>query len=85
MTKQFMVDAFERVVATYIETFLGLVIASAFVDSGKLNMGAVTAAAVAALPAALSLVKSLIARAVGDEGTAALLPASEDTETNLTR
>lgn len=78
MTTKFWVDAGERVAATYIETFLGLVIASAFVDSGKLNMGAVTAAAVAALPAALSLVKSLIASAVGDPGTAALLPAGEE-------
>lgn len=84
-TKQFWIDAVERVVATYLEVFLGLVIASAFVDSGKLNMGAITAAAVSALPAALALVKSMIAAHIGDGGTAAALPAEKDTETNLTR
>jgi hypothetical protein len=84
-TKQFWIDAAERVVATYLEVFLGLVIASAFVDSGKLNMGAVTAAAVSALPAALALVKSMIASRIGDKETAAALPTEVDTETNLTR
>lgn len=83
MKKTFLPDLVERVVFTYLESFLGLVIASAFVDSGKLNMGAVTAAAVSALPAALSLLKGLIASQIGDTGTAAALPAAQDTEVNL--
>jgi hypothetical protein len=73
MNKKYWVDVVERVVATYVEVFLGLVIGSAFVDSGKLNMGAVTAAGIAALPAALSLIKSLVASRLGDPSSASLV------------
>jgi hypothetical protein len=82
-TKKFWVDAVERVVATYVETFLGLMIGSAFVDSGKLNMGAVTAAAVAALPAALSLIKALVASRLGDPATASLVEAPLEDRSDL--
>jgi hypothetical protein len=79
MNKKFWVDAVERVVATYVEVFLGLIIGSAFVDSGKLNMGAITAAGIAALPAALSLVKALVASRLGDPETASLVDAPLET------
>lgn len=58
----------ERAVATYVQTFLGLVIASP-----GLNIDAVEAALVAAIPAALSVVKSSIAAFVGDKGTASMV------------
>lgn len=82
-TKEFLMDLGERVVATYLQAFIGLLIASGFADDGKLNMGTATAAAVSALPAVLALIKGIIALKVGDEGTAALLPAEVDTESNF--
>lgn len=70
-TRPFVRDLTERAVATYAQTFLGLLIASGVVD-----ISAVKAAAVAAIPAALSVVKSLIAErfAPGTISPASLAP-----------
>lgn len=64
-------DAAERVAATYLQAFFGLLIAGTF----TINIGAVHAAAVAALPAGLSALKAVWATRVGDPSSAALLPA----------
>ncbi len=58
----------ERAIATYIQAAIGLLIASPGLDIGK-----VEACLVAAIPAALSVVKSSIAAFVGDKGTASLV------------
>lgn len=60
-------DMAERAVATYVQAALGLLIASPGLDIGK-----VEACLVAAIPAALSVVKSMIAAFVGTKGTASL-------------
>ena len=55
-TRPFLRDLAERAISTYVQAFLGLLIASGVVD-----VAAIEAAAVAAIPAALSVVKSLLA------------------------
>ena len=54
--RPFLRDLTERAIATYVQTFLGLLIASGLVD-----VTALKAAAVAAIPAGLSVVKSILA------------------------
>ena len=52
----FFRDLAERAIATYVQTFVGLLIAGAVI-----SVDTVQAAAVAAIPAALSVVKSVLA------------------------
>lgn len=54
-------------------TFLGLLLADG-VD--LTSVGTIRAAAIAALPAALSIIKGVLATLVGNHKTAALLPAT---------
>jgi hypothetical protein len=61
----FFRDALERVLATYAQVFLGLLI-----TSGVTDLSAVQAAALAAIPAALSALKAVIAKRFGDPDTA---------------
>ena len=61
----FFRDALERVLATYAQVFLGLLI-----TSGVTDVSAVQAAALAAIPAALSALKAVIAKRFGDPDTA---------------
>ena len=72
MTARFLRDLVERVISTYVQTFLGLLLASGFAVDGVVDLSLVVKAAVAALPAALSLVKGLVARSVGDKESASL-------------
>lgn len=68
-------DLVERVVLTYVETFIGLLIvdsANWTVVGDVLSTG--RSAGVAALPAALSLVKSLLAKLVSNPTSASLAP-----------
>lgn len=58
MTKEWLKDAAERVLATYLEAFCGLLIAS---SAGMMSLSSVRAAALAAIPAALSVLKSIAA------------------------
>ncbi|MGW1000735.1 holin [Streptomyces sp. NPDC002520] len=69
---KFLIDIAERTVATYLEAFLGLLLAGAVVD-----LPAARAAAVAAIPAALAVVKGALSAFVGTPGTAAALPRSD--------
>jgi hypothetical protein len=70
--QKFWLDLTERTIATYAVTFLGLLLADGF---DLTSVSALRAAAVAAIPAGLTVVKSAIASFVGDSGSAALLPA----------
>lgn len=69
-----LVDVVERTVAAYVTTFLGLLLATGF---DLTNMSAVKAAALAALPAALSIIKGVVGAMFGDAGSAAWLPADK--------
>lgn len=73
MTNHFIKDLVERTLATYLEVFLGLVIVDAFSD-GVVDITVIQTAAVAALPAALAVIKAYVARFRGDENSASLDP-----------
>ena len=62
-------DVAERAVATYLEAFFGLLIAS---WATELDASVITTAAIAAVPAALAVLKGAAAGFVGDHGTASL-------------
>lgn len=63
-------DLAERTLATYVQAFVGLLVAG---WSGALDLGTLRAAAVAAIPAALAVVKGGLARLVGDPQSASLV------------
>ncbi|NUS16302.1 MAG: hypothetical protein HOY69_33710 [Streptomyces sp.] len=71
---KFWLDLTERTAATYAVALLGLLLADG-VD--LTSIGALKAAAVAAIPAALTVLKGAIASLIGDSSSAALLPASK--------
>lgn len=73
---RFLYDVAERTMLTYVETFLGLLLASGATD--LVDLSAAKAAAVAALPAALTVVKSAVGTLLGRAGSAAWLPADKD-------
>lgn len=68
---RWLMDMLERTLATYAVTLLGLVTADGF---DLTDVGAAKAAAIAALPAALTVIKSGVAVFVGDPASAAFLP-----------
>lgn len=68
MSRKFLVDLAERVVATYIQSFLGLLLVADAID-----IGAVKAALVAAAPAALAVVKGVLAKRLGDPESASVV------------
>lgn len=68
--RKLIIDLVERTVATYATAFLGLLLADGF---DLTSVGALRAAAVAALPAALTVLKGAIGTLVGDPTSAALL------------
>lgn len=72
MTKRYLRDLAERVGATYLQAFLGLLLASGFGVEGVLDLSTPRKAAIAAIPAALSVLKGLLARSVGDKESASL-------------
>jgi hypothetical protein len=69
--RKFWLDLTERTVATYAVAFLGLLLADGF---DLTSISALRAAAVAALPAGLTVLKGAIGTFVGDPTTAAILP-----------
>ncbi|MBO1414256.1 holin [Streptomyces sp. FH025] len=73
--RKFTIDLAERTVATYAAAFLGLLLANGF---DLTSITALKAAAVAALPAALTVVKGAVATFVGDPKSAALLARSPE-------
>ncbi|MEU5188325.1 holin [Streptomyces klenkii] len=66
-----LLDILERTAAAYVTTFLGLLLADGF---DLTDVSALKAAAIAALPAALSVIKGAIGSRFGDKGSAAWLP-----------
>lgn len=71
--RKFLLDLVERTAATYLETFVGLLLVGGVVD-----LSTAKAAAVAAVPAGLAVVKSALSAFVGRPGTASALPAKAD-------
>ncbi|MER6531144.1 hypothetical protein [Streptomyces sp. NPDC001508] len=69
---KFFTDLAERTIATYLEAFLGLLLASSIVD-----LSTAKAAAVAAIPAGLAVVKGALSSLVGSSSSAAALPGGE--------
>lgn len=66
-----IVQTFERTIAAYLTTFIGLLLADGF---DLTDVSALKAAAIAALPAALSVLKAAIGARIGDRSTVAWLP-----------
>lgn len=69
-SSHFVVDLLERAVATYLQALAGFLVAG----TTTINISGLQAAALAAVPAGLSVLKSGVATFVGDSETAALLP-----------
>lgn len=69
---KFLLGTAERAIATYVEVVVGLLLVA-----GPLDLDKVEVALVAAIPAALAVVKAAIASRVGTKGTPSLLPAGE--------
>lgn len=67
----FLVDLLERTAATYVAVFLGLLLAD---GADLVSVSAWKAAAVAALPAAVTVVKGAVGSFIGDSASAAWLP-----------
>lgn len=72
MNKNFFTDLAERTAATYAEVVIGLLLVA-----GPLNLDKVEVALVAAIPAALAVVKAAIASRLGEKNTASLLPTGK--------
>lgn len=70
-----VIDVVERTVAAYVTTFLGLLLAANF---DLTDVTAVKAAAIAAIPAGLSVIKGAVGSVLGDPGTAGWLPRTEE-------
>lgn len=68
---RFVLDLAERVISTYLASLIGLLLADGF---DLTSISALRAAAIAALPAALSVIKGVLATGIGDPNTAAILP-----------
>ncbi|MCC3769755.1 hypothetical protein [Streptomyces sp. UNOC14_S4] len=66
---RFLPDLAERTAATYLEAFLGLLLAGTVTD-----LSTAKAAAVSALPTALAIVKGTLSGILSRTGTASLLP-----------
>lgn len=67
-TKKFALDLGERVLATYLQAFIGLLIVAQVLD-----INAVKAAAIAAIPATLAVIKGAIGHYVGDPESPSLV------------
>lgn len=72
MNRKFFTDLLERTVATYVEVVIGLLLVA-----GPLDLDKIEVSLVAAIPAALAVVKSALASRVGNKGDASLLPAGK--------
>ncbi|MYQ85485.1 N-acetylmuramoyl-L-alanine amidase [Streptomyces sp. SID4936] len=76
---QALADVAERTVATYLQSLLGLMAASSTTD--MVSLSAWQAAAVSAIPAALSALKSTLGTVLGRPGTASWLTLNRDPAT----
>jgi hypothetical protein len=71
-----LTDIAERTVLTYVEAFLGLLLAGA--TTNLVTLTALESAAIAAIPAGLAVVKGAVGSLLGRPGTASWLPAKSD-------
>lgn len=69
-------DITERTVLTYVEVFLGLLLASG--TTNVITLSALESAAIAAIPAGLAVIKGAVGSLLGRAGTASWLPARTD-------
>lgn len=69
---KFWRDLAERAVATYVEALIGLLLASATFAEGTIDLSVIQTAIVAAIPAALSVIKSSLAPLRGNTDSASL-------------
>ncbi|MER6077015.1 hypothetical protein [Streptomyces sp. NPDC001833] len=75
-TPKLLADIAERAVLTYVEAFLGLLLASG--TSNAINLSTLESAAIAAIPAGLAVAKGAVGSLLGRAGTASWLPADSD-------
>ncbi|MFE0477024.1 hypothetical protein ACFW2V_36065 [Streptomyces sp. NPDC058947] len=75
-TPKLLADITERAVLTYVEAFLGLLLASG--TTNVVTLSALQSAAVAAIPAGLAVVKGAVGSLLGRTGTASWLPSRSD-------
>jgi hypothetical protein len=69
---RYLLDLAERTAATYGQAFIGLLLA----DTANLtSVGTLRAAAIAAVPAGLAVIKGALAYFLGEPNTASLLPS----------
>lgn len=68
-----ILDTIERTAGTYAVAFLGLLLADGF---DLTSLSAVKAAAIAAIPAGLSVLKAAVGAFVGDQSTVGWVPRS---------
>jgi len=71
----FYSDLIFRIVRTYVVSFVGLLVAAPIFE---FSVGALQSAAIGAIPAALAVVKGILAGRVGNRETPALLPFKYD-------
>lgn len=75
--KNWLIDTLERTLATYVQAFLGLILARPAFD---IEWSTVKCLAVASLPAALAVVKAAVASRVHGQSPASLAPVSAPAE-----
>lgn len=66
-----LLDTVERVLGTYAVAFLGLVLADGF---DLTSVSSLKAAAIAAIPAGLSVLKAAVGALIGDQSTVGWVP-----------
>ena len=72
VNRQWLTDALERIIATFLQGFLVIVVAA---GADQINMGTLKAAGVAGAMAVLAFLKSLLAQKVGNPESASLAPS----------
>ncbi|MEU9606145.1 holin [Streptomyces sp. NPDC048057] len=68
-----VLDTIERTAGTYVVALLGLLLADGF---DLTDLSALKAAAIAAIPAGLSVLKAAVGSLIGDQATVGWIPRS---------
>lgn len=79
MTLRALTDIAERTVTTYLEVFVGLLIAAGVGAPRVDHLSILSTAALAAIPAALAVIKGGLATLMGPASGASLLPTESNT------
>lgn len=75
-TPKLLADIVERAALTYIEAFLGLLLAAG--TTNLITLSVLESAGIAAIPAGLAVVKGAVGTLIGRSATASWLPAKSD-------